>query len=216
MSTFTLDSDLSAVNSILAAIGQAPTTAAALDDAYTNPELALIYNLLKETTVDVNSEEWHYNTEKHKDLQPTDVGTEKHFTIPASVLRMDVSEGQTTRTTDVVMKQGKLYNNEKHTYDVKEWDVSSTDNYKMYFDLVYNYAFNEVPAIFQRYITLRASQRAATQLVSNAELTKLLAEQVGLARAACIEFDTNQSDANMFGFSDQNYTAYQPFRTLIR
>ena len=216
MSTFTLDSDLSAVNSILAAIGQAPTTAAALDDAYTNPELALIYNLLKETTVDVNSEEWHYNTEKHKDLQPTDVGTEKHFTIPASVLRMDVSEGQTTRTTDVVMKQGKLYNNEKHTYDVKEWDVSSTDNYKMYFDLVYNYAFNEVPAIFQRYITLRASQRAATQLVSNAELTKLLAEQVGQARAACIEFDTNQSDANMFGFSDQNYTAYQPFRTLIR
>ena len=216
MSTFTLDSDLSAVNSILAAIGQAPTTAAALDDAYTNPELALIYNLLKETTVDVNSEEWHYNTEKHKDLQPTDVGTEKHFTIPASVLRMDVSKGQTTRTTDVVMKQGKLYNNEKHTYDVKEWDVSSTDNYKMYFDLVYNYAFNEVPAIFQRYITLRASQRAATQLVSNAELTKLLAEQVGLARAACIEFDTNQSDANMFGFSNQNYTAYQPFRTLIR
>ena len=72
MSTFTLDSDLSAVNSILAAIGQAPTTAAALDDAYTNPELALIYNLLKETTVDVNSEEWHYNTEKHKDYQPTD------------------------------------------------------------------------------------------------------------------------------------------------
>jgi len=216
MSTFTLDSDLSAVNSILAAIGQAPTTAAALDEAYSNPELALIYNLLKETTVDVNSEEWHYNTEKHKDLQPTDVGTEKHFTIPASVLRMDVSEGQTTRTTDVVMKQGKLYNNEKHTYDVKQWDVSSSDNYKMYFDIVYNYAFTEVPAIFQRYITLRASQRAATQLVSNAELTTLLAEQVGLARAACIEFDTNQSDANMFGFSDQNYTAYQPFRTLIR
>ena len=216
MSTFTLDSDLSAVNSILAAIGQAPTTESSLDNAYDNPELALIYNLLKETTVDVNSEEWHYNTEKHKDLQPTDVGTEKHFTIPASVLRMDVSNGQTTRTTDVVMKQGKLYNNEKHTYDVKQWDVSSSDNYKMYFDIVYNYAFTEVPAIFQRYITLRASQRAATQLVSNAELTKLLAEQVGLARAACIEFDTNQSDANMFGFSDQNYTAYQPFRTLIR
>ena len=216
MSTFTLDSDLSAVNSILAAIGQAPTTESSLDNAYDNPELALIYNLLKETTVDVNSEEWHYNTEKHKDLQPTDVGTEKHFTIPSNYLRMDVSEGQTTRTTDVVMKENKLYNNEKHTFDVKEWDVSSTDNYKMYFDIVYNYAFSEVPAIFQRYITLRASQRAATQLVSNAELTKLLAEQVGLARAACIEFDTNQSDANMFGFSDQNYTAYQPFRTLIR
>ena len=215
MSTFTLDSDLSAVNSILAAIGQAPTTATALNDAYSNPELALIYNLLKETTVDVNSEEWHYNTEKHLDLMPSDVGSQKHFIIPANVIRMDVSDGQNIRTTDVVMKQGKLYNNEKHTYDVKEWDVGN-GNYKMYFDLVYNYAFTEVPAIFQRYITLRASQRAATQLVSNAELAKLLAEQVGLTRAAFIEFDTNQSDANMFGFSNHNYTAYQPFRTLIR
>ena len=216
MSTITLDSDLSAVNSILAAIGQAPTTASSLDDAYENPELALIYNLLKETTVDVNSEEWHYNTEKHRDLQPTDVGTEKHFTIPADVIRMDVSNGQNVRLTDVVMRDGKLYNLAKHTFNVKDWGVSSTDNYKMFFDLVYNYDFDKVPAIFQRYITLRASQRAATQLVSNAELTKLLAEQVGLTRAACIEYDTNQSDANMFGFEDQNYTIYQPFRTLIR
>lgn len=216
MSTFTLDSDLSAVNSILAAIGQAPTTAAALDDAYTNPELALIYNLLKETTVDVNSEEWHYNREPNFPLQPTDVGDEKHFTVASDVLRMDVSNGQSIRRTDVKALSGKLWNKNKQTFDVKQWDVSSTNNYQMYFDLAINYEFSAVPPIFQRYITLRASQRAATQLVSNAELTKLLGEQVGLARAACIEYDTQQSDANFFGFEDQNYTAYQPFRTLIR
>ena len=94
MSTFT--SIVTCPQSIqYAANDQAPTTAAALDNAYTNPELALIYNLLKETT-ECDSEEWHYNTEKHKDLQPTDVGTEKHFTVPSNYLRMDVSEGQTT------------------------------------------------------------------------------------------------------------------------
>ena len=216
MSTFTLDSDLSAVNSILAAIGQAPTTAAALDDAYTNPELALIYNLLKETTVDVNSEEWHYNRDLRRAKQPTDVGDEKIFTVASNVLRMDVSNGQSIRRTDVVPIEGKLWNKVKASFNVKEWDVSSTNNYEMYFDFVFNDSFTAVPPIFQRYITLRASQRAATQLVSNAELTKLLAEQVGLARAACIEYDTQQSDANFFGFEDQNYTAYQPFRTLIR
>ena len=96
------------------------------------------------------------------------------------------------------MKENKLYNNEKHTFNVRLGStVQITTRCALTLFII---MLTEVPAIFQRYITLRASQRAATQLVSNAELTKLLAEQVGLARAACIEFDTNQSDANMFGF----------------
>jgi len=56
---FKLDSDLSAVNSILGAIGQAPVTTL----NYENPELGLIMNLLEETTVDVQTEGWYFNTE---------------------------------------------------------------------------------------------------------------------------------------------------------
>ena len=57
---FKLDSDLSAVNSILGAIGQAPVTT----PNYENPELGLIMNLLEETNVDVQTEGWYFNTEK--------------------------------------------------------------------------------------------------------------------------------------------------------
>ena len=67
-------------------------------------------------------------------------------------------------------------------------------NQPLYFDFVYHYEFEELPPVFQRYITLRASQRAATQLVSNAELTKLIAEQVAMARTACIEYNCNQGE----------------------
>ena len=55
------DTELSAVNSILGAIGQAPLTTLNFD----NPEVSFIYNILRDANVDVQAEGWHFNTEKH-------------------------------------------------------------------------------------------------------------------------------------------------------
>ena len=71
MATTTIDTDteLSAVNSILGAIGQAPITQ--LKDPNTgaitnaNPEIQFIYNLLRDANVDTQAEGWHFNTELH-------------------------------------------------------------------------------------------------------------------------------------------------------
>ena len=59
--TIDLDTELSAVNSILGAIGQAPVTSL----VYDNPEISFIYNLLRDANVDTQAEGWHFNTEKH-------------------------------------------------------------------------------------------------------------------------------------------------------
>ena len=70
--TIDLDTELSAVNSILGAIGQAPISQ--LKDPNTgnitndNPEIQFIFNLLKDSNIDVQSEGWHFNTEKHVKL----------------------------------------------------------------------------------------------------------------------------------------------------
>ena len=63
MATTTIDTDteLSAVNSILGAIGQAPLTTLNFD----NPEVAFVFNLLRDANVDTQSEGWHFNTENH-------------------------------------------------------------------------------------------------------------------------------------------------------
>ena len=67
--TIETDTELSAVNSILGAIGQAPITQ--LKDPSTgvianaNPEIQFIYNLLRDANVDVQSEGWHFNRERH-------------------------------------------------------------------------------------------------------------------------------------------------------
>ena len=71
--------------------------------------------------------------------------------------------------------------------------------------------------IRDRYITYRASRLAATQLVANAGLVRLLGVQEQQARAALQEYECNQADHSMFGFPDSTaYQTYQPFKNLRR
>jgi len=69
----------------------------------------------------------------------------------------------------------------------------------------------------QRYIIARASVRAATQLVSNPDLVKLLQLEEEQTKAAALEYDCEQGDHTFFGFPHQsNYRSYQPYKALIR
>ena len=65
--TIDLDTELSAVNSILGSIGQSPVT----NLNFTNPEIEFIYNLLKESNVEVQSEGWVYNLSLIHISEPT-------------------------------------------------------------------------------------------------------------------------------------------------
>ena len=206
MASTTIDNEteLSAVNSILGAIGQSPVN----ELVFTNPEVSFIYNLLRDANVDVQNEGWHFNTEKHVTFTP-DASTKK-IDIGTNILKIDVADGWTRREYDVVQRGGYLYDKYDHTDD---WsDVTSID-----LDVVRLYAFEEIPSIFQRYITYRTSRMAAAQLVANPQLVSLLAQQEALARAACIEYECNQSNSSMFGFAEDTvYQTYQPHRNLRR
>ena len=195
------DTELSAINSILGSIGQSPITA--IDTA--NPEISFIQNILNEVTKDVLNEGWHFNTEEHVKVSPNSSGK---ITIPQNYLRYDYSEGQFDKHIDLVKRNGVLYDLVDHT-DVFDHDME--------LDIVYLYNFTDVPSAFQRYIISRASTRAATQLVSNKELTTLLQQQEVLARATLIEYETQQGDHSFFGIPhNSGYRSYQPYNSLIR
>lgn len=200
--TFQYDTDLSAINSVLAAIGQAPITTL----NYNNPEVHLIANLLQESNRDVQSEGWVYNTEREYPLTTND---KQEIAIPDNVLRMDISENDVHRTSNVVRRDGRLYNKMTHSFKFEPGTY--------HFDIVWLFPLEDLPTIFQRYITYRASTRAATQIVTNPELTQLLAQQEALSRAAVMEYECNQGDYTMFGTPDNtSYRAYQPYRALAR
>ena len=199
--TIDLDTELSAVNSILGAIGQSPLTTLNFD----NPEVAMIYNLLRDANVDTQAEGWHFNTEKHVKFA---IDANGKIAIGNDILSMDLHENQAKRTHDLVRRNGFLYDKQDHT------DVFTTD---LDLDVVRLYNFEDLPIVFRRYITYRASRQAATQLVANPQLVKLLQGQEALARASLMEYECNQGDHSMFGFEDDTaYQTYQPFRNLRR
>tara|TARA_R100000406_G_scaffold57876_1_gene39964 strand:+ start:1273 stop:1887 length:615 start_codon:yes stop_codon:yes gene_type:complete len=200
-STISLDTELSAVNSILGSIGQSPVTS--LD--FTNPEISFIHNLLREVNVDVQNEGWAFNTEYHVTYSPD---TNGYFVIPPNVIRFDVHDNQNIKTTDVVKRNGRLYDKYNHT------DVFTSD---LSLDVVTLYEFSDLPSVFQRYITYRAAGRAAAQLVANPQLVELLSTQEAQARAACMEYECDQGDHTFMGWPDgTSYNAYKPHHALRR
>ena len=199
--TIDTETELSAVNSVLGAIGQSPVTSLVFD----NPEISFIYNLLRDSNVDVQNEGWHFNTERHVEYTPD---SNKKIAIGDDVLKMDTVGPWKDRKYDVVKRSGYLYDKINHT---DEWD-SAID-----LDVVKLYPFTDLPSPFQRYIIYRTSRLAATQLVANPQLVQLLGQQEQLARATLVEYECNQGNHSMFGLPEESvYTAYQPWRNLRR
>ena len=203
MATTTIDTDteLSAVNSILGAIGQAPLTTLNFD----NPEVSFIFNLLRDANVDTQAEGWHFNTEKHVKFA---IDANGKIAIGDDILSMDLHDNQARRTHNLVRRNGFIYDKQDHT------DVFTAD---LDLDIVRLYRFEDLPIVFRRFIIYRASRQAATQLVANPALVRLLGVQEGQARAALMEYECNQGDHSMFGFEDDTaYQTYQPFKNLRR
>lgn len=213
------DTELSAVNTILGAIGQAPITTLDYDSAtdtgaFENPEIAFIYNIFKECNVDVQNEGWHFNKEEYVKKEPD---ANKEILVGNNILRMDFHDPG-NRDHDIIIKSD---NGVKKLYDKLE--VNSTSNTpfefddEIYVDIVYLYEFVDIPSVFQRYITYKAAARAATQLVGNSTLVQLLTVQEQNARANCMEYECNQGDHSFFGHPRENtYHSYKPYKSLRR
>jgi len=214
MATTTIDTDteLSAVNSILGSIGQSPITQ--LKDPTTgaianaNPEIQFIYNLLRDANIDTQVEGWHFNRERHVEFTPD--STTHKIAISNDVVKLDLTDNWSTREYNFIRRGGFLYDKVTHTDEFPDID-------KIELDVTKVYAFEDTPPVFRRYITYRASRMAATQLVANPQLVRLLGAQEALARAALMEYECNQGNHSMMGFPDDTvYTTYEPWRNLRR
>jgi len=214
MATTTIDTDteLSAVNSILGAIGQAPisqlkdpTTGSITND---NPEIQFIYNLLRDANIDTQSEGWHFNRERHVKFNKD---ANNKIAISNDIVKIDLPDNWFRRHYNFVRRGGFLYDKIEHT------DVFTDMPDEIDLDVIRLYNYEDLPQVFRRYIIYRASRVAATQLVANPQLVQLLAQQEALSRAALMEYECNQGNHSMMGFEDETaYQTYQPWRNLRR
>ena len=209
--TLKTDTELSAVNSILGSIGQAPVTSINAS----NPQTAFIKNILDECILEVLNEGWHFNIEYHYELVPN---VNDEILISEDMLRVDIHDDNIYRSEDIVRRNGKLYDLVDHTY-------TFTDNIEA--DITWFFPFypdptsqvttvDYIPPVFKRYIIHKASTRATAQMISNPQLHQMQAQQEAISRAACMEYECNQSDASFFGTPYNNsYRAYKPYHALL-
>jgi len=206
--TVDIDTELSAVNAILGSIGQSPISG--ID--FTNPEISFIYNILKEVNQDVQNEGWTFNLEYH--IKENVNTSDNKIIISSDVIRIDMEDAW-DRTRDFVRRKDsdgiwKMYDRVNHTFEFPD------DEY-FYVNVVRLLEFEDIPSVFQRYITYKACGRAAVQLVSNQQLQQMLSTFELQSRAACMEYECNQGDHSIFGWPDDSaYQSYKPYQMLRR
>ena len=129
--------------------------------------------------------------------------------VPNNILRMDRWDNEDVSFTDVVQREGKLYDKLNHTF---QFDPDKS----LYYNIVWMWDYEDLPSVFKRYITLRASGRCYTNGYQP-QLVQLLATQEQQARAACMEYECNQADVSFFGTPDGTvYRFFQPYHGLRR
>lgn len=195
---------LEAINQMLSGIGQAPVVS--LDSA--NPEIAIAINVLDSVDHEVQGEGWHFNTEIAYPFTADANGT---IFVPSTVLQLSDNKYANNQKYQTVLRDGKLYDKIKHTYTFKA-------NTQVKCDVVWKFDFEDCPQVFKDYITQRAARVFAGRVLGSQEMVTFNQQDEGVLRANCLAYDTQTSEANIFGQENgQNlYIPYTPFRAIAR
>ena len=194
--------ELPAINQILMACGQAPVTT--LDE--TNPDVAIAYQTLLEVSREVQSEGWTFNKEAHYPISPDD---NNEILIANNILQIDLSQSNAD-DKNVIIRDGKLYDKEHHTY---EWTEDSVDC-----DILWFFDWIDLPRPIQDYITAKAATVTSSRIVGDQTQYQMLQQKEGYMRAMAIEYETTQGDYSFFGKPDgaTPNISYEPYKALMR
>jgi hypothetical protein len=195
---------LQAINQMLTGIGQAPVVS--LDIA--NPEIATALSILDSVNREVQGEGWNFNTEINYPFTPD---TNGEIVVPDNVLQLSDNKTSNSQQYQTVLRNGKLYDKVYHTYTFLGTDP-------VLCDVVWLFNFEDLPQVFQDYITQRAARVFAGSVVGSKEMFQFNQQDEGILRANCLSYDTGTSEVNIFGVeTGQNfYISYTPFRTIAR
>ena len=203
--------ELDAVNSILMSVGESPVNTLNVQ----SPEVVIAQKTLQQVCREILAEGWKFNTETQ---YPITLDTNKHCIIPNNVLQMDLNRFRHPDAFDTIRKKdsgvSKLYDLHDHTFE-----FTNTSDGKIYVDVIWMIDFDDIPQVFQDYITVRASRIASNRMVNNPQSAELIAQVEAQARAVALEYDTQQGDYNIFNNQEGRTnasTVYRPYKVLQR
>jgi hypothetical protein len=198
--TTNAQTELQAVNEILASVGQSPVTT--LDQ--TNPDVAIAYDTLTQVSREVQAEGWTFNKEFNYPFTPDNTS---QIQIPNNVLQLDLTPDY--RDRDVVRRSGKLYDRTAHSFTFTE---------QVYCDVLWLFDWVDLPTPIKDYIVSRAASIVSTRIVGDTTQYQMLQQKEAYTRAMALEYECNQGDYTFFGHprGANYYTSYEPYRALYR
>lgn len=199
--TTNAQTELQAVNEILASVGQAPVTT--LDQ--TNPDVAIAYDTLLQVSREVQAEGWTFNREYSYPFTPNN---DDEILIPSNVLQLDLTPEYGNK--DAVIRSGKLYDRTAHTY--KWTDDSVTCDVLWYFD------WTDLPVPIKDYIVARSATIVSTRIVGDSTQYQMLQQREAYTRAMALEYECNQGNYTFFGHprGENYYNSFEPYKALYR
>ncbi len=182
--------ELQAINIMLSVIGEAPVNSIT---GTTSVDVSTAKNILDETSMSVQSQGWHFNTqENYKNLA---LDQNNKIPLPSNCVKVDASKN--FRYINITLRNGFLYDLEKHT------DVFTT---VPEVDLVLVQQFEQLPEYARQYITQKASRRFASRFLGDNQIVQLIGQDENEALMAFHQADSQATDANMLEGDSNTYS----------
>lgn len=189
---------LAAVNIVLSNIGMAPVNAIDND----NPMVLMASNTIDEVSLSVQSDGYTFNTEREYPFTPN---SSNQIIIPDNVLALDSPYDQ---ESNLIIRGGKLYDKRDHSFTFTE---------QLKLNVLWLFDFDDMPEPFKNYVSLRSANLFAGRAVGSAEQVRFGEREEAMARAAMIEYETQQGDYNYLSpFNLKNYNTYAPYQGTLR
>ena len=178
-----LTTKLEAINTMLSNVGEAPVNS--LTGSLT-ADVRLAENILNEVSRDVQSNGWHFNTEKEVPLMPN---AANEIELSDGVARVDLEGEHIDSDFDVVVRGTKLYNRKSRTYT-----FTVTKKYTV----TYILDWDQLPESARRYIMIRAARVYQDRLIGSEKPSAFSRSDEQAALFALRDYEMETADYNVF------------------
>jgi hypothetical protein len=196
----TQTTELSAVNFMLAAVGEAPITNLEADLA----ESEIARSTLEATSREVQSRGWSWNTQRNREMPLASNG---EILLPVNTLKVDVVDSYSGRTNPnkrVAARQNKLYDLLERTFVFEE---------KQNLDLVLGLDFDDITESARNYIKLFATSRYMQTVLGSDVDMQAMQQQ---AQIAWVQLEQEEDELGDLNFVTGNpLSQFTALRTRI-
>ena len=181
--------ELEAINTILACLGESPLATLG-DNASVEGQMA--EQLLSNTSREIQSMGWHFNTEYKVEFTPD---ADKYVYLTGNTMRMDVEPGEYT-SGDIVQRGVRMYDRKNHTYEIDS-TIKAT--------VVYGLTWDELPEPARRYIVMRSGRIFQDRMVGSGAHHDFTMIEENAALQALRNWEAESQDASVF----DNYDVFR-------